>query len=576
MSGLGNQKQIFVNMENKTHSFMHDLVAGFGNEGNKQRISVTVEELKKNMLRNAETAGMEATGEHLFVLKSVFTDHRNVFITGDAGTGKTWFVKNLLMEELNNRGLNFSVTATTGIAGSHLEGKTLHSWAGVGLGPFFQPTQRPVDMDVRDVDRIFDDTIDQWETGPKVFPKAREGVRKRIRSCEVLLIDEISMCAGRAFLDFIDRFLKHVRGNDKPFGGIQVIAIGDFLQLPPVERSVGQHVDWSFLSRSWANAKFLPVEFTRVFRQDDAEFAGFLNRRRSGVPVLEAEADYVSQFVRTMTKEEALKASYLVPTNAKADAINQEILKVYPGPTTAILAQSTIHEHHLDRFNNAERIRDRILKGKPVRDVLNLRVGLPVLLTYNDPNGDFVNGTKGFVRTMVKHPTTEEILSVQVGIPLSERQLAVRMEGWEITPVAYRGPAPEMELVVNLGRRRYTQANNEDPEDMTDIQTNVEVDGVIQTLIKSMAKFPFLSQFPIIPASAITIHRSQGMSLDECVVDLHQTFSPGHAYVGLSRLRKASGLTLTSSNIPVMTDVYAMKFYEKLKEVREHNTIPLS
>ncbi len=555
---------------------MQEILSGVQDAGGKkQRIKVPIEELRTNLLRNAQAAEMEATGEHLFALKAIFQDHDNVFLTGDAGTGKTWFVKNLLMEELNNRGLNFTVVATTGIAGSHLEGKTIHSWAGIGLGPFFQPTQVPIEMHPDDVTALFDETIDTWETGKKMFPKQRDGIRNRIRACEVLLYEEVSMCAGAAFLNFIDRFFKHIRGNDKPFGGIQMIMIGDFCQLPPVERKMGRHVDWAFLSKSWAEARVRPIEFTKVFRQADVAFATFLNHRRLGYEISDTERDYMRQFLRPMTAEEALKASYLVPTNKKADDLNARILDAYPAPTTTIVAKETIGKHHITKYDTPEKIRENILKGKVVKDKLSLRMGLPVLLTFNDPNGEFVNGTKGFIHGFIIPPGSKEVAQIQVRIPRSKREYETMMEVWNAEPEKYRGPQPSPDNIVLLSRRRYTRYSNEDAEETIDVVEDVEVDGEKKSLTKQVPKFPFLSQFPIIPASAITIHKSQGMSLDECVVDLKQSFAPGHVYVALSRLRTAAGLTLTSLDFDVLSDPYAMRFYEALREFRSQNTIPL-
>lgn len=556
---------------------MRDILEGTksSDPNGKKRISVPLEELRANLRKNAEAAGMEATGEHLFVLKSIFSDHRNVFITGDAGTGKTWFVKHLLMEELDNRGLNFTVTATTGIAGSHLEGKTIQAWAGIGLGPFFQPTQSPIEMHPDDVTALFDATIDTWETGKKIFPKAREGIRNRIRAVEVLLLEEVSMCAGTAFLDFIDRFFKHIRQNDKPFGGIQMIFVGDFCQLPPVERRMGRHVDWAFLSRSWREAKVLPVEFTKVFRQADLEFSKFLNRRRLGEPLSEEESVYVRQFVRRMSHEEALQASYLYATNSEADTTNAKVLPFYPAPTVTLVAKETIGKHHVTKYDTPEKIRDNILKGKVVKDKLSLRLGLPVLLTFNSPDGEFVNGTKGFIHGFITPPGSKEVAQLQVRIPRSKREMENLNALWESQDPRERGPRPAVDSIVVLNRKRYTRYANEDAEDTIDVTEDIEVNGELKAVTKTVPKHPFLSQFPVIPASAITIHKSQGMSLDECVVDLRKSFAPGHVYVALSRLRTTEGLTLTSPDFTAQYDPYARRFYETLREFRPQNTIPL-
>lgn len=515
------------------------------------------------------TEGFSVTGEHLAAAKAIFCDTANVFVTGGAGTGKTSFIRTVVIPELNHRGLNFAVTATTGVAGSLLDGKTLHSWAGIGLGPYFPPTIGPP-QDLR-LDRLmhyYEETYDEWVNTKKMSPKARAGIRKRVQGTEVLLLDEVSMCAGAALLGYLDYFFKKVRNReDAPFGGLQMIFVGDFCQLPPVEKDdTSAHADWAFLSSAWKAANVRTVELTRVFRQADQKFAGFLNQIRLGQPV---DPNYLTSFVKTLTPAEAIQASYLVPTNAQADRINRLALERYPAPTVEIPAQFVIEPTLLESYEDVPRVKQQLLQGKVIKEVLELREGLPVMLTVNDPEGAYVNGTKAFVRSF-ERDSDGQVAIVKVGIPL-------------------KTPGPEgMENLIRVGRRFTTRNQKEDADELTQIY-EAERDVVTEEeLIAARAsdnpnaeeqlrkrrhdaafrtthQWPVLKQFPLIPATGVTVHKAQGSSLDECVVDLKQSFAPGHVYVAMSRLRTAAGLTLTSTDFRIRVDRDVMEFYRALR-----------
>ena len=537
-----------------------------------RRQGVSKSDIEQRLVHYEETSeGFSVTGEHAAAAKAIFCDVANVFVTGGAGTGKTSFVRTVVIPELNHRGLNFAVTATTGVAGSLLDGKTLHSWAGIGLGPYFPPTVGPP-QDLR-IDRLlhyYEETYDEWVNTKKMSPKARSGIRSRIQGTEVLLLDEVSMCAGAALLGYLDYFCKKVRNReDVPFGGIQMIFIGDFAQLPPVEKDdTSRHADWAFLSAAWKAANVRTTELTRVFRQSDREFAGFLNQIRLGQPV---DPTYLTGFVKPLTPEEAIQASYLVPTNAQADRINKMALERYPGPTVEIPAQFVIEPTLLESYEDVSRVKQQLLQGKVVKDVLELREGLPVMLTVNDPAAAYVNGTKAFVRSF-ERTSDGQVESVSVGIPFPEP----RADG--VT-----------EALIRLGRRCTTRNQKEDADDLTqiyeaerDVVTEEELIAARasenpnaeeqlrkrrhEAAFRTTHQWPVLKQFPLIPASAVTVHKAQGSSLDECVVDLKQSFAPGHVYVAMSRLRTAAGLTLTSTDFRIKVDRDAMEFYRALRQ----------
>lgn len=481
------------------------------------------------------------TKEHEAVMLAIFRDHSNVFITGGAGTGKTTFIRDIVIPELDHKGLNFAVTATTGIAGSHLSGKTIHSWAGIGLGPYFPPNGTPPqERTPDDLRRMYEETYQGWATSTKYGSAMRNGVTKRIKGTEVLILDEVSMCAGAALLGYLDFFMKRIRDDESPFGGIQVILVGDLLQLPPVERGDPKIPDWAFLSDAWKGGKVRTIELTKIFRQADPVFAGFLNSIRKGAPV---DPAYVQTFVRNLSHEESMRASYLVPTNAKADKLNNMVLDMYPGPTVNIDAKFEIEKSFLTQWETVDKVKQQLTKELRSKERLSLRIGVPVLFKVNDLSDRYVNGTKGqvsrFFDKEMKDAVGGEVEMLEVTIPkLGDRE--------------------EQKILVQ--RTATTRSPKEEADEYKNIMD--EETGKM----KSVRRWPVVMQFPIIPATALTIHSSQGMSLDECVVDLHQSFAPGHVYVAVSRLRYAAGLTLASDKFDVLVDKHVLQFYNNLKK----------
>lgn len=166
------------------------------------RVRVPVDELASRLHRTAHAFRIEVTGEHLEVLKAIFTDWSNVFLTGAAGTGKTTFIQKILVPELDHRGMNYAVTATTGIAGNLLGGRTLHSWAGIGLGPLWNPTTPVLEHSAAQIAAVYRSTYEAWNdpAGRRGNAEMRNGIKKRIQGCQFLILDEVSMQADWGFV----------------------------------------------------------------------------------------------------------------------------------------------------------------------------------------------------------------------------------------------------------------------------------------------------------------------------------------------------------------------------------------
>ena len=524
----------------------------------------------------ANTPNFEATDEHLDALVSIFSEHRNVFITGGAGVGKTTFVKSVVMPELDYRNMHWAVTATTGIAGSHLDGKTLHSFFGIGLGPAWTtcyPKQlcefldgvtpgndapRPTEMDKAELDAWYEMFYERWLVDPRIKPFMRSGVMARLRAHEVLLIDEVSMLHGAAMLGYLDFMLKRIRGSEKPFGGLQIVFIGDFAQLPPVEEGENDDdPDWAFLSRAWTEARVKPIELTRVFRQGDVRFVEFLNNIRGGFITRDDRA-YAQRFVRNdMKMEDTRFYTFLVPTNKQAREINVRALDQYPGPTQALTAEFCIvpalQKMKEWEIKNAVGVQEELLKAmrrRLLEKETRVRIGYPVMCTVNDTQNGVVNGTRGFVREINLFPRSakdpDDVDNVVIGIP---------------------GRTPEdEEKRVTLYRRYYFRTREQDTDEVVSVPLGWNEAPDQPMLPMTIPLYPVVRQFPLIPAVALTIHKSQGLSLDNAILALSRTFAPGHVYVGLSRLRSPEGLILAEENFEAKVDPCVLEYYRDIRE----------
>lgn len=503
-----------------------------------ERQKITTEILRRRLVELSENAGIELTGEHLAVMESIFGQLDNVFITGGAGVGKTTFVKNILIPELEYRGVKFDVTASTGIAASHLSAKTLHSWAGVGLGPLWNDSQAVPDLPENLVQHIYSKTLDNWSTAKKMS-SAREGIKKKIRSCQLLIVEEVSMCPGRGFLDYLDYFFKSLRDSDRPFGGIQMVFLGDFCQLPPVSKSKSPSVDWAFLSKSWLSAKIKPFELTKVYRQSDLNFVKILNKLRLGQSLDFGDLNILQPHIRRPSAEEQVQMTSLVPTNRQADLINNASVAFFPGEEQVMNATFEILPSQIRPYETADRIKRQLADRTVRKESMTLKEGMAVLMVKNDPAGDYVNGTRAVVKEFHKDSQGD-------------------LEAVSVTCETLTDDGKSEEKTIRIQRSPTTRGPAEDP---TDIALAFDEAAGKQV---SQPAHPRMWQFPFIPAAGITVHKAQGMSLDNCVVDVEKAFAPGHVYVALSRLRTLQGLILTSENLPVFADPQAMRYHQAI------------
>lgn len=295
---------------------------------------------------------------------------RNVFLTGQAGTGKS----TVLREWMAGEGRDADVVAPTGIAALNVGGMTVHRWAGIGIGP--------------EPDEPFLDFARYLSNVPSAY--ARDA-RQRIRSCRTLVIDEVSMLPGRV-LDFLNFWLRFCRDDDRPFGGIQIIATGDFLQLPPV-RVDQQPYDWAFESQSWTEADFATVRLKKIWRQTDLKYLETLSDVRRG-RLSARSSKTLEQCVKMFPPA---RLTRLCTHNRDAAKVNFAMLDDLPLPEFVYEASFSTSNEKVQAWFDKNSI-------TPMR--LALRLGARVMFTANDREGRFVNGTTGWVDSMTTNSVT--------------------------------------------------------------------------------------------------------------------------------------------------------------------------
>jgi ATP-dependent exoDNAse (exonuclease V) alpha subunit len=371
----------------------------------------------------------------------------NVFLTGEPGSGKTYVI-NAYIAYLEACKLKVAVTASTGIAATHIGGITIHSWSGIGPR----------------------DTLTRYDLDHLASTKKYVD---RIKKAHVLVIDEISMLDAR-LIDMVNIVCKTIRESGEPFGGLQVIFVGDFFQLPPITRN-GEMVHYAFESRGWEEAKPLVCYLSEQYRQDDELLLSLLKSVRRN----EVEEEHFT----LLQEQKEIGFEHIEPTklythNADVDSMNVSKLKALTG---------MVRKFQMSGRGNKQ-LQQNLVKNCLSPELLELKEDAMVMCTKNNFEAGYVNGTLGRV---VGFDLTD-------GYPIIEtadgRTLTIKPTTW--------GVAEEGKVLAEI------------------------------------------EQVPLRLAWAITIHKSQGMSLDAAEIDLSKAFVFGQGYVALSRVRTLTGLKM--------------------------------
>src|SRR3989339_310784 len=392
----------------------------------------------------------------------------NIFLTGEPGAGKTHIV-NTYVNYLRTSDVEPAITASTGIAATHIGGMTIHSWSGIGI---------KTKLDKYDLDKI----------------ASSEYISKRVNRTRVLIIDEISMLSEN-MLNMVDMVCREIKQSSEPFGGIQIILVGDFFQLPPiVKRDFAEEKQNSLIENpqvrpvgtfaydagAWNRARLVVCYLTEQHRQDDKDFLSVL----SGIRANNVEREHMNHINARQIGVDDMPENItkLFSHNMDVDRVNNtELAKL----------EEEIKLFRMTESGN-EKIIETLKKGCLSPEKLELKIGAVVMCTKNNPKERFVNGTLGTIAGF------EEFSGNPIFKNRNGRSIVIAPMGWI-----------------------------------------VEENGKIRAQI---------TQIPLRLAWAITVHKIQGMSMDAAVMDLSQVFEFGQGYVALSRVRRLSGLYLLGIN----------------------------
>ncbi len=396
----------------------------------------------------------------------------NVFLTGAAGSGKTYLL-NAYIQFLKSRGINIGITASTGIAATHMEGITIHSWAGIGI------LQTATNQQIEEI-------------------VGKKRIAKRMQKTQTLIIDEISMLDGDR-LDLLEKVTRLARGSWKPFGGLQVVLCGDFFQLPPVARTGEPPPKLIYESAAWRSLDLRVCYLHEQYRQGDQELLQILNAIRTAT----VDESVVKRLQQSRSTQLVIDPVRLYSHNPAVDLENERELANLPDQE---------HEYMM-QTRGVPVIAEALKKGCLAPEKLLLKKDAAVMFVKNNFEKGYVNGTLGTVAGFN-----------EVGLP-----------------------------VISLPNGKTVIA-----EPTT---WGVEENGKMAAQIE---------QIPLRLAWAITVHKSQGMTLDAAQVDLSRCFVRGMGYVALSRIRSMEGLRVMGfNNLALEVSQETAVFDQELKERSE-------
>ncbi|KAJ3575906.1 hypothetical protein NP233_g801 [Leucocoprinus birnbaumii] len=428
----------------------------------------------------------------------------NVFFTGSAGTGKSVLLREIIKLKRERHSFDaIAITASTGIAAINIGGVTLHSWAGIKLG------DEPVEKFVKKV----------------LYQKTLRPLLDRWRKVKTLIIDEISMVDASLF-DYLEAIARALRGDDEPFGGIQLVLCGDFCQLPPVsgKDKKGQVVParFAFEAKSWSSCIGLPMMLKKVFRQKDQTFANMLNEMRYG-KMQESTVRIFKTLDRKVTYTDGIEPTELYPTRREVAGANSWRLERLTGEPQTYEAQDHRGVDHRGQTISYEKMIDLLDKLVAPKS-LELKVGAQVMLIKNLRQGVLVNGSIGQV---VDFSTPREAIESGTKIAEVESDKLHNQNSQNQNGKPNINPVTE-EIFKHDWKWPVVKFTNGERLVITPVDFTIN-NGDGETVMARRL------QLPLILAWALSVHKSQGQTLERVRVDLKRTFEKGQAYVALSR-----------------------------------------
>lgn len=399
---------------------------------------------------------------------------RNVFLTGAAGSGKTYVLREYI-SYLQSLDAGIGITASTGIAATHMGGITIHSWSGIGIRD---------NLSKSDLQEIAE----------------KKHVRDKIKKASVLIIDEISML-HHFRLDLVDKVIREIKNSSEPFGGMQVVFCGDFFQLPPVRKSYDPEAFFAYHSEAWKSLDLKICYLLEQHRQSDQEYLKVLNAVRDAT----VDAETLEILKSRFNKKSEFEPTKLYSHNRDVNSENEMELSKISG---------NVFEYEMQE-RGRQNLVEMLKKSCLAPETLRLKLGAKVMFVKNNFDEGYVNGT---LATVIKCGYEEIRVKTVSGAIID-----VERESWRI-----------------------------------------EEDG------KTRAE---IIQYPLRLAWAITVHKSQGMSLDTAEVDLTASFEKGMGYVALSRVRSLEGLFLKGLNhMALKVNEEVLEFDKKFREISQTNS----
>jgi ATP-dependent exoDNAse (exonuclease V) alpha subunit len=398
----------------------------------------------------------------------------NVFISGSGGTGKSFLIEHI-KQLFGGIGHKFAVASSTGISAIPIGGVTIHSLLGTNILGTIPEVKSYVETE-----------------------KAHKKFTKNLANIDTIIVDEVSMLSSN-YIDMIDYYLKTLTHTHHPFGGYQMIFIGDFCQLPPVEKI--REVRYAFESRAWEMANIKNVFLTKTYRQEDEEFVRHLNEIRFG-NVTQETLDFFNPCVGNVLKD----PTKLFSTNKTSSDYNMQQLSLLKSDEITVNASYSGNETYFET----------IKKNCTAENILTVKVGAPVILLSNNKIEGYANGSRG---TILSYDNEKFVVKL-----LNGHEVNVEVNAWN-----------------------HLSSELDSKGDYTVLAT--------------------MTQYPMKLAYSITMHKSQGMSIDFLSLNLMDVFVEGQSYVALSRAKTIQGLHLQYklNRRIVKTNERVRKFYEETK-----------